>query len=203
MTETVGAGAGPAPDANDSALAAKLDEATARLAEARPFGKARHRAAVLELARRMILDESCLPEVAARIEKMEEAGIFTTLLAAGEATGLAAVLDAPGDYTIFAPTDDAFAAALEALGLTADELLADTDTLTAILTYHGILGRVDAEAAIGLDGQTAATINGAEIAISVVDGSVVINDSATVIQPDVMASNGIIHVIDTVLLPPS
>lgn len=77
MTETVGAGAGPAPDANDSALAAKLDEATARLAEARPFGKARHRAAVLELARRMILDESCLPEVAARIEKMEEAGIFT------------------------------------------------------------------------------------------------------------------------------
>ena len=124
-------------------------------------------------------------------------------LAAGDAAGLSPVLDAPGDYTIFAPTDDAFAAALETLGLTAEELLADTATLTSILTYHGLLGSVDAAAAIALDGQSVATINSAEIAISVVDGNVVINDTATVIQADVAASNGIIHVIDAVLLPPA
>ncbi|MEL0141065.1 MAG: fasciclin domain-containing protein [Acidimicrobiaceae bacterium] len=104
---------------------------------------------------------------------------------------------------MFAPTDDAFAAALDALGLTAEELLADTDTVTSILTYHGLLGSVSAEEAIALDGQSVATINGAEIAISVVDGAVVINDSATVIQADVLASNGVIHVIDAVLLPPA
>ena len=101
------------------------------------------------------------------------------------------------------PSDGAFAAALETLGLTAEELLADTATLTSILTYHGLLGSVSAEEAIALDGQSVATINGAEIAISVVDGAVVINDSATVIQADVLASNGVIHVIDTVLLPPA
>ena len=82
-------------------------------------------------------------------------------------------------------------------------MLADTATLTSILTYHGLLGSVSAEQAIALDGQSVATINGAEIAISVVDGAVVINDSATVIQADVLASNGVIHVIDAVLLPPA
>ena len=64
-------------------------------------------------------------------------------------------------------------------------------------------GVVDAATAISLDGQSAATVNGAEIAISVVDGSVVINDTATVVTADVAASNGIIHVIDAVLLPPA
>ena len=77
---------------------------------------------------------------------------------------------------------------------------ADTDTLTSILTYHVLAGEVDAATAISLDGQSAATLNGAEIAVSVVDGNVMIND-ATVIIPDVAASNGIIHVIDFVLLP--
>ena len=156
-----------------------------------------------DMAEEDMAEEEAAPELGTIVGVAEEAGIFTTLLAAGEATGLAVALDAPGDFTIFAPTDEAFAAALDALGLTAEELLADTTTLTSILTYHGLLGSVDAEAAIALDGQSVATINGAEIAISVVDGSVVINDSATVIQADVMASNGIIHVIDTVLLPPS
>ena len=66
----------------------------------------------------------------------------------------------------------------------------------------GLLGSVSAEQAIALDGQSVATINGAEIAISVVDGAVVINGSATVIQADVLASNGVIHVIDAVILPP-
>jgi transforming growth factor-beta-induced protein len=150
-----------------------------------------------------MVDEEAAPELGTIVGVADEAGIFTTLLAAGEATGLSVPLDADGDFTIFAPTDDAFAAALDALGLTAEELLADTDTLTSILTYHGLLGSVSAEEAIALDGQSVATINGAEIAISVVDGAVVINDSATVIQADVLASNGVIHVIDAVLLPPA
>jgi uncharacterized surface protein with fasciclin (FAS1) repeats len=129
-------------------------------------------------------------------------GSFTTLVAAVQAAGLVETLSSEGPFTVFAPTDDAFAAALDALGLTADELLADTDTLTSILTYHVVAGEVDAATAISLDGQSAATVNGAEIAISVVDGNVMIND-ATVIIADVPASNGIIHAIDTVLLPPA
>ena len=155
------------------------------------------------MADEMVEEEEVAEELGTIVEVAAEAGIFKTLLAAGDAAGLSPVLDAPGDYTIFAPTDDAFAAALEALGLTAEELLADTATLTSILTYHGLLGSVDAAAAIALDGQSVATINSAEIAISVVDGNVVINDTATVIQADVAASNGIIHVIDAVLLPPA
>ncbi|MEL0000388.1 MAG: fasciclin domain-containing protein [Acidimicrobiaceae bacterium] len=129
------------------------------------------------------------------------AGSFETLVAAVTEAGLVETLSGEGPFTVFAPTDDAFAAALDALGLTAEELLADTDTLTSILTYHGLLGSVSAEEAIALDGQSVATINGAEIAISVVDGAVVINDSATVIQADVLASNGVIHVIAAVLRP--
>jgi uncharacterized surface protein with fasciclin (FAS1) repeats len=131
------------------------------------------------------------------------AGSFETLVAAVTEAGLVETLSGDGPFTVFAPTDDAFAAALETLGLTAEELLADTANVTSILTYHGLLGSVSAEQAIALDGQSVATINGAEIAISVVDGAVVINGSATVIQADVLASNGVIHVIDAVLLPPA
>jgi transforming growth factor-beta-induced protein len=127
---------------------------------------------------------------------------FTTLVAAVQAAGLVDTLSGEGPFTVFAPTDDAFAAALESLGLTAEELLA-SDDLASILTYHVVAGEVDAATAISLDGQAAATVNGAEINISVVDGSVVINDTATVIAADVAASNGIVHVIDAVLLPPA
>ncbi len=131
-----------------------------------------------------------------------EAGQFSTLVAAVEAAGLTEALAGEGPFTVFAPTNEAFEAALEALGLTAEELLADTETLTSVLLYHAVEGAVDAETAISLDGESAPTVNGAEIQISVVDGNVMINE-ATVIQPDVIASNGIIHVIDSVLLPPA
>ncbi|MEL0141066.1 MAG: fasciclin domain-containing protein, partial [Acidimicrobiaceae bacterium] len=104
-------------------------------------------------------------------------------------------------FTVFAPTDDAFAAALDALGLTAEELLGNP-ALADILTYHVVAGAVDAETAISLDGQSAATVQGEEIDIAVVDGNVMINN-ATVVMPDVEASNGIIHVIDAVILPPT
>ena len=129
------------------------------------------------------------------------AGSFTTLVAAVAEAGLVDTLSGEGPFTVFAPTDDAFAAALDALGLTAEELLA-SDDLAAILTYHVVAGEVDAATAISLDGQSAETVNGASIDISVVDGNVMINN-ATVIGADVAASNGIIHIIDTVLLPPT
>ncbi|MEZ5243955.1 MAG: fasciclin domain-containing protein [Acidimicrobiales bacterium] len=129
-------------------------------------------------------------------------GSFTTLVAAVQAAGLVDTLSGDGPFTVFAPTDDAFAAALADLGLTAEELLASPD-LADILTYHVVAGEVDAATAISLDGQSAETVNGADIDISVVDGSVVINGTATVVTPDVAASNGIIHVIDAVLLPPA
>ena len=141
-------------------------------------------------------------EVGTIVDVAAANGSFTTLVAALEATGLDETLSGEGPFTVFAPTDDAFAAALDALGLTADELLADTELLTSVLTYHVVAGEVDAATAISLDGQSAETVNGAEIAISVVDGNVMIND-ATVIAADVEASNGIIHAIDSVLLPPA
>jgi uncharacterized surface protein with fasciclin (FAS1) repeats len=129
---------------------------------------------------------------------------FTTLLAAVQAAGLVETLSDPdASYTVFAPTDAAFAAALDSLGLTADELLADTETLTSILTYHVIDGAVMAESVMGMDGQSATTLNGADISISVTDSGVVLNDSVNVVQTDIEASNGVIHVIDGVLLPPS
>jgi len=127
---------------------------------------------------------------------------FTTLVAAVQAAGLVDTLSGEGPFTVFAPTDDAFAAALADLGLSADELLA-SDGLADILTYHVVAGEVDAATAISLDGQSATTVNGADIDISVVDGSVVINGTATVVAADVAASNGIVHVIDAVLLPPA
>lgn len=125
---------------------------------------------------------------------------FATLVAAVQAAGLVETLSGEGPFTVFAPTDDAFAAALESLGLTADELLADTETLTSILTYHVVAGEVPSSDVVTLDGQSVATVNGAEITITV-DGDTVQVDDATVTAVDVEASNGVIHVIDTVLLP--
>ena len=129
-------------------------------------------------------------------------GSFTTLVAAVQAAGLVETLSGDGPFTVFAPTDDAFAAALEALGLTAEELLGNTELLTSVLTYHVIAGEVPASQVVTMDGQSAATVNGAEVTITIEGDTVMVND-ATVIAVDVEASNGIIHVIDSVLLPPS
>ncbi len=129
---------------------------------------------------------------------------FSTLVAAVEAAGLVDTLS-EGNFTVFAPTDEAFAAALEALGVSAEDLLADTDTLTAILTYHVVTGDFSAEDLTSLSSNGIAdlnTVNGADLPFTVDGDAVVLNDSATVVAADVEASNGIIHVIDTVLLPP-
>jgi uncharacterized surface protein with fasciclin (FAS1) repeats len=130
------------------------------------------------------------------------AGDFTTLVAAVQAAGLVESLSGVGPFTVFAPTDEAFAAALEALGLTAEELLADTALLTSVLTYHVVPGKVLAADVVTMNGQEVATVNGATIMISVDGSSVMVND-ANVVATDVMASNGVIHVIDKVILPPS
>jgi uncharacterized surface protein with fasciclin (FAS1) repeats len=132
---------------------------------------------------------------------------FNVLVDAVVAAGLADTLAGDGPFTVFAPTDEAFAAALEALGLTAEELLA-SDDLVAILTYHVVPARLlaaDVLAAVEAGGgvATVETVNGAPITVEVVDGNVVLNGIATVVMTDVEASNGVIHVIDAVILPPA
>ena len=126
-----------------------------------------------------------------------KAGNFTTLAAALEAAGLIDVLQGPGPFTVFAPTDEAFA---KLPAGTVEALLADKALLTSILTYHVVAGDVKAADVVKLSEAT--TVNGAKVKIMVHGGSVMIND-ATVIAADVVASNGVIHVIDTVILPPS
>ncbi len=125
------------------------------------------------------------------------AGDFTTLVAAVEAAGLADTLKGEGPYTVFAPTDAAFATLPAG---TVDALLADTDALAELLLYHVVPGRVLAEDVVALTSATTAA--GDDIAISVSGSAVRLNESAAVVATDVEASNGVIHVIDSVLLPP-
>jgi uncharacterized surface protein with fasciclin (FAS1) repeats len=133
---------------------------------------------------------------------------FSTLVAAVTEAGLVETLSGEGPFTVFAPTDDAFAAALEALGLTAEELLASED-LAGILTYHVVAGKLmaaDVIAAVeGAEGGVAEveTVNGATVSVSIVDGMVMLNDTATVAVTDLEAGNGVVHVIDAVILPPA
>jgi uncharacterized surface protein with fasciclin (FAS1) repeats len=124
---------------------------------------------------------------------------FSTLVAAVKAAGLVETLSGKGPFTVFAPTNDAFAKLPKG---TVEELLKpeNKEKLTAILTYHVVAGKVMAADAIKLDGKNAKTVNGQAIAIKVKDGKVMIND-ATVTAADIVGSNGVIHVIDTVLLP--
>ena len=119
----------------------------------------------------------------------------TVLAAAVEAAGLAETL-AGGEFTVFAPTDAAFTAALEAIGITAEDLLANTELLTSVLTYHVVEGTVTSDmVAAG----TVATVNGASLTVSVSDMGIMV-DQANVTAVDLMASNGVVHVIDSVLL---
>lgn len=124
-----------------------------------------------------------------------ENGSFTTLAAALQAAGLVETLKGPGPFTVFAPTDAAFA---KLPAGTVQALLNDIPRLRSILTYHVVAGKVEAKDVVTLT--SANTVQGSPISIRVVDGKVQIND-ATVVTADVQASNGVIHVIDTVILP--
>jgi hypothetical protein len=132
------------------------------------------------------------------VEVANAAGSFTTLLAALDAAGLTDTLRGPGPFTVFAPTDAAFAKIPPA---TLEALLADPQgQLTQILLYHVVSGQV-----LSTDlsnGQTAPTLQGATVAFTISGSSVKVNN-ANVITADVLASNGVIHVIDEVLLPPA
>jgi len=130
------------------------------------------------------------------VDTAAEAGSFETLLAAATAAGLVDTLKSEGPFTVFAPTDDAFAKLPEG---TVETLLMEEniDQLTAILTYHVVPGKVMSGDL--MDGMTATTVQGGEITIDLGDG-VMVND-ATVTAADIEASNGVIHVIDTVILP--
>ena len=126
------------------------------------------------------------------------AGSFKTLAAAVTAAGLVPTLKGAGPFTVFAPTDDAFAKLPKG---TVEALLADIPKLTAILTYHVVAGKVLAADVVKLDGKAAKTVNGAEVKISTT-GGVKLNGTANVVTTDIECSNGVIHVIDTVILPP-
>lgn len=124
-----------------------------------------------------------------------EDGRFTTLVAALDAAGLVETLSNDGPFTVFAPTDDAFAKLPEG---TVAALLEDIPALTNILLYHVVEGSVMAGDVVTLD--SAPTLNGEEVMIKVDMGNVYIND-AQVIITDIEASNGVIHVVDSVILP--
>jgi uncharacterized surface protein with fasciclin (FAS1) repeats len=124
-----------------------------------------------------------------------EDGRFGTLVTALQAAGLVDTLSGEGPFTVFAPTDDAFAALPD--GVVAG-LLEDVPALTEVLTYHVVSGSVLAEQVVGLT--SASTLQGSDVEVSLVDDSVMI-DGAKVIITDIVGSNGVIHVIDAVLLP--
>ena len=129
------------------------------------------------------------------VEVASSAGSFTTLIQAVQAAGLQETLEGPGPFTVFAPTDEAFA---KLPAGTVESLLADTAQLTKVLTYHVVSGKVMAADVQSLS--SAPTVEGSELAIDASSGSVKVND-ATVTQADIEADNGVIHVIDTVLIP--
>ena len=146
------------------------------------------------------------PTTEAMAEEMTEdtivdvaiAGEFNTLVAAVQAAGLVETLQGEGPFTVFAPTDEAFAALPEG---TLESLLEDPAALADILTYHVVSGEVLAADVVGLDAAT--PVQGSDISIEVVDGGVVLNGSSNVVATDVKASNGVVHVIDAVILPPA
>lgn len=123
-------------------------------------------------------------------------GNFTTLVAAVQAAGLVDTLKGPGPFTVFAPTDAAFAALPAG---TVEGLLADIPALTGVLTYHVLPGAV-ASSALS-EGLTAATVNGANVTFTLANGPQI--NGANIVMTDIQTSNGVIHVIDAVILPPA
>ncbi len=122
---------------------------------------------------------------------------FSTLVTALKAADLVSALKGEGPFTVFAPTNEAFAKLPEG---TLDNLLKDKDALTKVLLYHVVSGKVASGDVVKLDKAT--TLEGKDVKVKVTDSGVMINDSK-VVTVDIIASNGVIHVVDTVLLPPA
>jgi transforming growth factor-beta-induced protein len=150
-----------------------------------------------------VIDTVLLPAAPAAdiVDTAVADGRFTTLVAAVQAAGLVDTLKGAGPFTVFAPTDDAFA---KLPAGTVEDLLKpeNLETLTNILLYHVVSGKVMAADVVTLDGKTADTaFAGNSVTVSIKDGNVFLNDNVQVIITDIETSNGVIHVIDTVLLP--
>ena len=144
-----------------------------------------------------VIDSVLVPETRSIVEIAVEDGRFTTLAAALEAAGLVEALQGEGPFTVFAPTDDAFAALPDG---TVEGLLGDSEALTQVLLYHVVDGKVMAAQVIDLDGEQVETLSGDSISVMIDGEAVKINESQVII-PDIEASNGVIHVIDSVLVP--
>jgi len=141
---------------------------------------------------------SMAPAMKDIVDTAAGAGTFTTLLKAATAAGLVDTLKGAGPFTVFAPTDAAFA---KLPAGTLDGLLKDPAALKKILLYHVVSGKVMADKVVGMT--SADSVAGPAIKISVKDGTVYLNDTAKVVTPDIETSNGVIHVIDQVILPPA
>ncbi len=131
----------------------------------------------------------------------------TTLVAALTQAGLVETLSGEGPFTVFAPTDAAFSAALTDMGISSEELLAKPE-LSEILKYHVVAGKLmaaDVLAAVEAGAGTASieTVNGAPLEITVLDGKVLLNGTASITLSDLEAGNGVVHIIDGVILPPA
>jgi len=127
------------------------------------------------------------------------AGSFKTLVAAVTAASLVQTLKSPGPFTVFAPSDEAFAKLPEG---TVEALLKDIPKLKSILTYHVVSGKVLASDVMSMDGKDATSVQGEKIKVSTKKG-VMLNGKSTVSKTDILCSNGVIHVIDSVIMPPS
>ena len=125
------------------------------------------------------------------------AGSFKTLATALTAAGLIDTLKSAGPFTVFAPTDEAFAKVPKAQ---LEALLKDKAALTKVLTYHVVKGKVPASEVVKLNGKNVATVEGSTVKVKVKGGKVMVNN-ANVVKTDIMTSNGVIHVIDTVIMP--
>ena len=124
------------------------------------------------------------------------AGAFSTLVTAVKAAGLVETLKSAGPFTVFAPTDEAFA---KLPAGTLEAVLADKAKLAAILTYHVVAGKVMAADVVGMHGKVATTVQGSGLHIDTTHGFKV--GTATVTKTDLVCSNGVIHIIDSVLIP--
>ena len=132
------------------------------------------------------------------VQTAKDAGQFNTLCELLTAAGLVDTLNSAGPFTVFAPTDAAFA---KLPAETVAALKKDPKALAAILTYHVVAGKKDAAEVVTM--KEIMTVEGQPIMITIVDGKVMLNKSATVVKTDIGASNGVIHVIDTVIMPPA
>jgi transforming growth factor-beta-induced protein len=141
-----------------------------------------------------MMDEDVLAVAAAE-------GDLDTFLGALEDAGMMEDFHGEGPFTLFIPTDEAFSAYLEESGMTEEEALAGGEMLQSVLGYHVVTMMEDSEMVMGMDGQTFTTLNGAALDVTV-DGETVMVGDATIVRYDLSASNGVIHVIDTVLIPP-